>query len=635
MRLQKVTQNKVRSWDMKAIVLKILTAATLVLATAAGTMAQTSWNCGYNGANVKATLDEEGTLTISGTGAMADYLYATNSPWYNSRKSITGVVIEDGVTFIGVYTFYDCTNLTSVTIPNSVTSIGHYAFYGCTGLMSIEVGVGNTAYISVDGVLFNKNKTTLIQYPASKQGTTYIIPNSVTYVGYGAFKNCAGLVCVTIPNSVTSIGGGYNAGAFSGCTGLTSVTIPNSVTSIEIYAFSNCTGLTSVTIPNSVTSIRWGTFSNCTGLTSVTIPNSVTSIGDNAFSGCTGLTSVTISDNVTSIRYGAFADCRNLASITIPNGVTSIGDGAFIRCSGLTSVTIPNSVTSIGKSAFYGCVGLPSVTIGSGVRSIGKEAFRSCVGLTSITSLKAVPPGIDTTTFADVPLDSVCLFVPQTAINAYNSADVWKDFSCIQAITDKLNKITFDSRGGGSVSAQYVFSGSTAAVPEDPIRPDSLFGGWYKNAACTVPWDFADAVASDMTLYAVYIPKEYVPVVEAPKANAPMMKEGAAIPVNQPAGEFTAGPNPVSKQTGNINFYRHGKQAANSELRIYDITGNIINKVKISDMAVDNQLKRKVGSWDLRDSKGRPVPAGTYLVRGMVNTSDGRKEKVSLIIGVR
>ncbi|MBO7496537.1 MAG: leucine-rich repeat domain-containing protein, partial [Salinivirgaceae bacterium] len=156
---------------------------------------------------------------------------------------------------------------------------------------------------------------------------------------------------ITIPNSVTSIGGF----AFSGCTGLKTVTIPESVTSIGSSAFYGCNRLTSVTIPNSVTSIGYATFDGCRGLTSVTIPNSVTSIGNSAFYGCSGLTSVTIPNSVTSIGSWAFNGCSGLTSVTIGNSVTSIGEEAFQFCFALTSVTIPESVESIGDDAFDGC----------------------------------------------------------------------------------------------------------------------------------------------------------------------------------------------------------------------------------------------------------------------------------------
>ena len=219
---------------------------------------------------------------------------------------LTSVTIPNSVTSIGDYSFYGCRGLTSVAIPNSVTSIGEGVFWGCIGLEIINVDTGNQNYSSADGVLFNKDKTTLYCYPAGKKTIDYQIPNSVT--------------------------------------------------SIRMAAFSWCSALTSVTIPNSVTSIGDNAFEYCRSLTSVTIPNSVTAIGSSAFEGCRSLTSVTIPNSVTSIGYQAFGYCSSLTSVTIPNSVTSIGNEAFGYCSSLTSVTIPNSVTSIGEWAFHGCI---------------------------------------------------------------------------------------------------------------------------------------------------------------------------------------------------------------------------------------------------------------------------------------
>ena len=244
-------------------------------------------------ADITWSLSDDGTLTISGTD-MPDYSFA---PWYSQRDKIKKVIIENGVTNIGLYAFNECTNLTSITIPNSVTSIGSWVFCCCSSLTSIT------------------------------------IPNSVTWIGDAAFSDCSGLSSITIPNSVTHIGGN----AFQKCIGLTSVTIPNSVTSIE--AFWGCTGLTSVTIPNSVTYIGAGAFTGCSGLTSITIPNSVTWIGDGAFWNCTGLTSINIPKSVTTIDKRAFRNCSGLTSITIPNRVKKIGEYAFADCDGLTSIT--------------------------------------------------------------------------------------------------------------------------------------------------------------------------------------------------------------------------------------------------------------------------------------------------------
>jgi hypothetical protein len=237
-----------------------------------------------------------------------------------------------------------------VTIPNSVTSIGNSAFSGCKGLTSINVASDNSNYCSVDGVLFNKDKTTLIQYPGGKQGA-YTIPNSVTSIGDYAFPGCSGLTSIDIPNSVTSIGD-Y---AFPGCSGLTSVTIPNSVTSIGEYAFEDCRSLTSVTIGNSVTSIGEYAFDGCSGLTSVTIPNSVTSIGDYAFSECTGLISVTIPNSVTSIGEGAFSDCTGLKNVILGTSVKVLEARAFFYCSSIESITCYSMrPPTVNLKALYG-----------------------------------------------------------------------------------------------------------------------------------------------------------------------------------------------------------------------------------------------------------------------------------------
>ncbi|MGN0606413.1 MAG: leucine-rich repeat protein [Oscillospiraceae bacterium] len=418
---------------------------------------------GSCGENCTYTFDSAtGTLTISGSGDMYNYDNDSNkAPWYDYCLHIKSVIIENGVTSIGEWSFYNCSNLTEITIPDSVTSIGSNAFEHCSSLTEITIpdsvtsigggafydcsslteitipdsvaSIGNCAfnacssltniivddnnknYISIDGILFNKDKSLLMKYPEGKKDTYYIIPNSVDSIGNWSFYNCS-LTEITIPDSVTSI----ESSAFYNCSGLTSITIPDSVTSIGSGAFECCANLKSITIPDSVTSIEYYTFRNCSSLTSITIPDSVTSIGSSAFANCSSLTEITIPDSVTSIGQSAFSNCSSLTNIIvadnnknyisidgilfnkdksllmkypegkkdtyyiIPNNVTSIGSFAFYDCSSLTEITIPDSVTSIGSYAFSSCSGLTSITIPDGVTSIENYAFYGCKNLTDV-----------------------------------------------------------------------------------------------------------------------------------------------------------------------------------------------------------------------------------------------------------
>ena len=355
------------------------------------------------GENLTWTL-VDGTLTISGTGDMADY-YADDVPWNAQCDSITSVVIGEGVTRIGNYAFYGCENLTSVTIPQGVTAIGQSAFTRCSKLNTIT------------------------------------IPESVTQIGAYAFREC-GLTSVTLPQGITSIGNG----TFYNCNKLRTVSIPESVTQIGEFAFYGC-ALTSVTLPQGITSIAKYTFQYNRNLESVTIPASVTAIGESAFDGCyhiedvnygadglswwrnikveeyngyltratlhtveeegillTGVCgeeltfALTKDGDLTITGTGAMTayDWNNCApwhgyvydgikSVTISEGVTTVSDNAFEYCYQLATLTLPESLTSIGSRGFFGCSHLGSVSIPASVTEIGDGAFASCGNLAAIT----------------------------------------------------------------------------------------------------------------------------------------------------------------------------------------------------------------------------------------------------------
>jgi hypothetical protein len=366
---------------------------------------------------------------------------------FQNCTSLTAIAIPDSVTSIEDLSFADCTGLTNVTIGSGVTNEPNDAFIECSSLVTINVDSSNYYYSSVEGVLFDKNQATLLQYPAGRAGG-YTIPDGVNNVGDYAFAYSYKLNNVTIPDSVTNIG----ASAFFVC-GLTNVTIGNGVTSIGDSAFFQCR-MTDVNIPDSVTSIGESAFYQCIWLTSITIPDSVTNIAEGAFGLCSSLTGIAIPDGITSLADGLFENCTSLSSVTIPNSVSSIGDGAFANCTSLTSITIPAGVSSIGFGLFAGCAGLAGITVDAsnsyysssagvlfdknqttliqypanktgnyaipaGVTSIGDEAFYQCTRLTSVT----IPAGVTNMgeyAFFECPLTSIT--IPDTVTSIGDSA---------------------------------------------------------------------------------------------------------------------------------------------------------------------------------------------------------------------
>ena len=330
-------------------------------------------------------------------------------------SSLTSITIPNSVTSIGDEAFHNCSSLTSIAIPNSVTEIGDGAFHSCTSLKAFygKFASADNRCLIVDGVLN-------LFVPAGL--TEYTIPNSVTKIGDGAFRNCSSLTSIIIPNSVTSIGDD----AFYNCSRLTSITIPNSVTSIGFSAFQNCRSLTSITIPNSVTEIGYSAFENCSSLTSITIPNSVTEIGFSAFKGCRSLPVI---DNIRyADTYLVGVIDNGKSSYNIKPGTRFIGNFAFFDCKSLRSIAIPDSVTKIGCYAFEGCSSLTSITIPNSVTEIRRYAFYECRSLTSVYC-KAKTPPMGSIEMLWCMSSSLKIYVPRESVDAYKTAEYWKDYA--------------------------------------------------------------------------------------------------------------------------------------------------------------------------------------------------------------
>ena len=394
---------------------------------------------------VACSKDETGTIgatdslyynILSETDRTVEVTYGDAYGNYSGDIVIPQSVIIDGktytVTTIGYNAFRSCSSLTSVFIPASCTSIRSNPFHGCKSLEEIVVDEDNPNYSASDGALYNKDKTTLISWPAA-EGDIDILP-SVTTIGYEAFIYCFALTSVSMPEVIT-----IDNSAFYGCRALTSVSMP-SVTTIGYLAFSGCSSLASVFIPASCTSIDANPFAYCIELKEIVVdennPNYLSADGALYDKGKTTLIGwptaegdITIPQSVTTIGESAFESCSALTSVEMP-AVTTIGDGAFYYCRALTSVSMPE-VTEIGWLAFCGCSSLRSINIPASVTMIGEEAFVSCGGLTSVYCHWEQPLECDLR-FEETVLANATLYVPDGCVDAYRAVKPWSDFANIE-----------------------------------------------------------------------------------------------------------------------------------------------------------------------------------------------------------
>ena len=267
------------------------------------------------------------------------------------------------------------------------------------------------------------------------------IEDGVSSVGKDAFVSCNKMTHVTLPKSVTTI----REGAFAGCNKMTHVTLPADakLDTIGKDAFIRCTALTSISLPKSATTIEDRAFSNCEALTSVTLPadGKLQTIGVNAFGGCVKLKSITLPHSVTKIEGSAFNSCKALTSVTLPDNAqfTKIESGTFQYCKALERITIPSHVTTIEGDAFNGCTALASATLPKSVTTIGASAFQDCKALKDLTvawtdtaSIPNISPYVFLNTPATVKLSDIRLHVPHGTVAAYQSKDVWKEFTIVE-----------------------------------------------------------------------------------------------------------------------------------------------------------------------------------------------------------
>ncbi len=398
--------------------------------------------------------------------------------------SITEFTIPDNVTYIDQAAFEGDSNLKEVTFGKSLSSILGYAFKDCTSLQSANLPEGLT---TLDEFAFS----------GCSALETVDIPSTVESIGQFAFYESTNLTNVNIASGVKSI----CKNAFSDCKGLKTLVIPNSVTTIEEAAFEGCEALTSISLPDNLTEITESMLSGCTSLQTLTIPETVTKIGETAFCYDENILRIALPDGVTEIGDNAFFDCMSMKDIYLGKDLQVIGEDAFEFCEALETMninegnalyatyegalynkemtkllflppanteeyivpetvtelamncavtntklrklTISDNVETIGEGAFQTCTNLEYVVIGSGVKEVGEDVFFMDENIKEIHSRMTEPIAINDYFFWDVNCDSCKLYVPKGSLEAYSTAEVWKEFkNIIEEGTTAIDKVT-------------------------------------------------------------------------------------------------------------------------------------------------------------------------------------------------
>ncbi len=435
--------------------------------------------------------DNAGTLIISGTGDIPDFNEFSGQPWSSNLESIKKIIIQSRITGIGTgafamceqlvdvkfeedcklesignLAFGGCKNLLSFTIPNGVTSLGENPFSLCENLIEITVEPGNTTYCSDNGVLYNKNKTTLISYPGGNSRTSFTFPNTVTSIENYAFIGNRQLASINFEPvcQLQNIG----ANAFSLSNNLASFTIPNSVTSIGDYAFSMCGKLTDVTVFwDNPQNILYGNdiFTNVSSIglnvpagkksaylavdtwkdfdiIDPAIPDVPAQIGNSDTYWLLKKGVLTISGT------GAIPDFHPMSmeqpwetkrsqirSLFIQKEITNIGDFSFQQCTKLTTVNFEqgSQLQSIGGYAFFMCLDLANLSIPGSVSNIKDYAFNTGGKITDITVEWTNPQNVTYGSSIFPYSTNTKLYVPDGKKPEYLALDVWKDFDIIDA----------------------------------------------------------------------------------------------------------------------------------------------------------------------------------------------------------
>ena len=470
---------------------------------------------GTCGENLTWALTSDGTLTVSGTGAMYDYSTANASPWSEKVEDITAVVLENGVTSIGDYAFHGCRDLLQITLSSFLESIGSYAFYSCNALAEITipasvVSVKSRAFAwctSLTEVTFANDApqiasnafhyvTATAYYPAGNitwmEEKRQSYGGTITWVG-----DCTNGHAEVIDEAVeaTCTSDGKTEGKHCSACGEVLVTqkvipgghtVENGIcTRCKVYG--TCGENLTWTYEDGTLTISgegemydynldvgirpWENYIE--SITQIIIKERVTSIGKQGFYGCSNLVNVNISNSVTSLGNYAFYHCDNLRTVEIPDSVRSVGSNTFAYCTSLINITLPDSVTALGESAFYGCANLRSIEIPKSVTVIEDHTFFECMSLANVIIPESVVSIGETAFYRCYDLHSVK--IPGSIVSI-------GDFAFQNSA---LTEIYFE--GDAPNFGQKVFKGVTATAY---YSPDATWvaEGVKQNYGGTITW---------------------------------------------------------------------------------------------------------------------------------------------------
>ena len=473
-------------------------------------LAQGTCGAEADGSNVTWVLTTDGTLILSGTGAVAVYGY-NKAPWYDYREQILELEVQKGITSVGG--FYDCANLREVSLPEGLISIDKYAFDACVQIQEIRLPktlktLGDYALASCEGLTEIELPEGLETIGTAALGynnfTSLVIPASVTEMGYNAcrkneqlveveikanvpllnltFGDCSKLRRVVISGSVQKL-----SNTFQACRALEEVLVTGSLETIDGNSFRYLNSLERVQIASGLKTINEKAFIRCGSLTTVSLPDGVTSIGESAFQDCASLTTINLPDSITTIGMYAFYGTKLTGPLNIPDSLVSLGDGAFHGCGGITGTLVfPGTLEYISTDAFIDCVGLEEVVLPKGVVSIGDYAFKNCAGIRRLwftNSVKSIGAN------AFVGLDSLEVLYFSGTASDWNTGIAWgweqdrvtlnskcklteqvDSGSCGEALTWSLNSAGDLTVSGTGDMADFTAIGAPWAEYRDQVK---------------------------------------------------------------------------------------------------------------------------------------------------------------------